>query len=76
LIGEKGGVGTLTRGSVVFSNSFLTLGTAELILRSRLAVSGLLPYEQWRFPVLSPTGQSNFTASLQLTFYPNWRLEK
>lgn len=50
--------------------------SAELELRSSLAVSGLLQYEQSKFPVLSPTGQSNFTASLQLTLYPNWRLEK
>jgi hypothetical protein len=38
-----------------------------------LAVSGFFQYEQWKFPVLSPVGQSDVTASLQLTFYPHWR---
>jgi hypothetical protein len=51
-------------------------GRADLMLRSGLEVSGLLQYEQWNFPVLAPTGQSNFTASLQLTLYPNWRIRK
>src|ERR1700722_3552128 len=41
-----------------------------------LTVSGWLQYEQWRFPVLSPGGQSNVTASLQLTYYPHWRIGK
>jgi hypothetical protein len=49
---------------------------AELMLRPDLAVSGLLQYEQWKFPVLTPTGQSNVTASFQVTFYPNWRIRK
>ncbi|HEY6766472.1 MAG TPA: capsule assembly Wzi family protein [Candidatus Sulfotelmatobacter sp.] len=39
-----------------------------------LTVSGWLQYEQWRFPVLSPGGQSNVTASLQVTYYPRWRI--
>lgn len=41
-----------------------------------LTCSGLLQYEQWRFPVLSPGGQSNVTASLQITYYPKWRIRK
>lgn len=51
-------------------------GHAEFMLRPGLAVSGLVQYEQWKFPVLSPAGQSNFTASVQLTLYPNWRIRK
>ena len=39
-----------------------------------IAVSGLVQYEQWKFPVLSPTGQSDVNASFQLTFYPHWRI--
>jgi membrane-associated phospholipid phosphatase len=49
---------------------------SEFMVGRNVSVSGFLQGEQWKFPVLSPTGQSNFTASLQLTFYPNWRLEK
>jgi hypothetical protein len=41
-----------------------------------LTVSGLVQYEQWRFPVLSPGRQSNVTASLQITYYPKWRMGK
>jgi len=41
-----------------------------------LSLSGLLQYEQWKFPVLSPRGQSSVTASLQLTYYPKWRMGK
>jgi membrane-associated phospholipid phosphatase len=41
-----------------------------------LTFSGLLQYEQWKFPVLSESGQSNFTASVQLTYYPKWRVGK
>jgi len=51
-------------------------GHADFMLTSSLAVSGILQYEQWKFPVLSPTGQSNVTASVQLTLYPNWRTRK
>jgi hypothetical protein len=45
---------------------------AEFKIGPNVAVSGLFQYEQWKFPVLSPTGQSDVTASLQLTFYPHW----
>jgi len=41
-----------------------------------LTVSGFLQYERWQFPVLAARGQSNTTASLQLTYYPHWRLER
>jgi len=48
---------------------------SEFKVGPHVAVSGLVQYEQWRFPVLSPTGQSDVTASLQLTFYPHWRIQ-
>jgi hypothetical protein len=38
-----------------------------------LTVSGFLQYEQWQFPELDPRGQSNTTASVQVTYYPHWR---
>lgn len=49
---------------------------SEFMIRHGLSISGLLQQEQWKFPVLSPTGQSDFTASIQLTLYPNWRIRK
>lgn len=45
----------------------------ELMIGHSLGASGLVQYEQWRFPVLSPTRQSNLTTSLQLTYYPHRR---
>lgn len=51
-------------------------GTADFMLRRDLAISAVFQYEQWKFPVLSPAGQSNVTASVQLTLYPNWRIRK
>jgi hypothetical protein len=48
--------------------------TGNFMLSHTLAFSGLLQYEQWVFPVLSASRQSDVTASLQLTYYPKWRL--
>jgi hypothetical protein len=48
----------------------------EFMLGPNVSVSGFVQYEQWKFPVLSLTGQSDVTASLQCTFYPRWRLGK
>jgi hypothetical protein len=45
---------------------------SEFLLHQQVSVSGLIQYEQWRSPVLSPVTQSNVTASLQLTFYPHF----
>jgi hypothetical protein len=46
---------------------------SEFMIGPNVGVSGLFQYEQWKFPVLNPTGQSDVTASLQLTFYPHRR---
>jgi hypothetical protein len=46
----------------------------EFMIGPNVAISGFFQYEQWKFPVLSPTGQSDVTASLQLTFYPHWHV--
>ena len=48
----------------------------NFMLSHEIELSGLVQYEQWRFPVLSVTGQSDVTASLQLTFYPKLHLSK
>ncbi len=42
------------------------------MLSRNVALSGMFQYEQWKFPVLSSTPQSNVTASIQVTFYPKW----
>jgi hypothetical protein len=55
-------------------NDFSAKG--NLMLSPDLALSVLLQYEQWRFPILSPIGQSNVMASIQLVFYPKWRVRK
>jgi len=47
---------------------------ADLLIRPQLSLASSLQYEQWDFPLLSPTRNSNFTASLQLTYWPKWRI--
>lgn len=49
---------------------------SDVMIRPGVAFSGLLQYEEWRFPVLSTVRQNDFAASLQLTFYPHWELRK
>jgi hypothetical protein len=49
---------------------------SDFMVRPGIALSGLLQYEEWRFPVLSPSGQTDFTTSIQLTFYPHWEFKK
>ena len=46
---------------------------SEFMIGPSVSVSGLFQYEQWKFPTLSTTGQSDVTASLQVTFYPHWK---
>jgi hypothetical protein len=45
----------------------------EFMVGPNVSVSGLLQYEQWRFPVLSSTRQSDVTTSIEFKFYPRWR---
>jgi hypothetical protein len=47
---------------------------AEFMLGSKVGLSSFLQYEQWRFPVVSTARQADVTASVQLTYYPKWRL--
>ncbi|HEY6249856.1 MAG TPA: capsule assembly Wzi family protein, partial [Candidatus Angelobacter sp.] len=42
-------------------------------LRPQLSFKSMLQYEWWNFPLLSSGKQSNFTASLELTYWPHWR---
>jgi len=50
--------------------------SGDFRLSHQWALSGLVQYEQWRFPVLASARQSNVTASLQLTYYPKWKISK
>jgi len=43
---------------------------------SDFSLQGLIQYETWNFPVLAPIPKTNVTASLQLTFYPKWSINK
>jgi len=47
---------------------------ANLLVRPEVSLAGSLQYEYWNFPLLSPTQNSNFTASLQVTYWPHWKL--
>jgi len=47
---------------------------AEFMLGHQFSLSGFVQYEQWKFPVLSSTPQSDVTVAAQLTFYPHWQL--
>ena len=38
--------------------------------------TGVVQYEQWNFPVLRSTAQSDVSASVQLTFHPNLQFHK
>lgn len=46
----------------------------KLRIRPSLELSGLLQYEKWDYPVLSSTRQSNFAASVQVSYYPGKKL--
>jgi len=44
----------------------------DFMLSSQIALSGLVQYEQWKFPVLSANHERDVTTSIGLTFYPRW----
>ncbi len=48
---------------------------AGLWLGRELSVSASLQYEKWDFPVLRPGPASNFSSSVQLTYWPRWRFQ-
>jgi hypothetical protein len=48
---------------------------ADWSFNSGLSLSSFLQYEWWNFPLLTAgKKQNNFTASVQLTYWPHWRL--
>jgi hypothetical protein len=48
--------------------------SANFWLRDDLSVSASVQYERWLYPIITPGAQTNFTSSLQLTFWPqSWK---
>jgi capsule assembly protein Wzi/PAP2 superfamily protein len=47
---------------------------AGIWLGRELSISASLQYEKWDFPVLRPGPTSNFTSSIQFTYWPRWRV--
>jgi hypothetical protein len=52
------------------------LFAANAILRVKkdLELNALAQYERWTVPVLAPGRQSDFTTSVQMTWYPHLRV--
>ncbi len=48
--------------------------SGSFTLSHQVRFSGSLQYEQWWFPALSASRQSDVTASIQLTYYPKLRI--
>jgi hypothetical protein len=48
---------------------------ATFNLKSDLDVSGSVQYEGWRFPLLSIIPQTDVATSIQLTYWPKWKLK-
>ena len=42
----------------------------DFLVRSSFSLSAVVQYEDWTFPVIAPTRQSNVACSVQLTFWP------
>jgi len=47
---------------------------ASFWLGRALSISAALQYEKWSYPVLRPGPTSNFATSVQLTYWPRWRV--
>lgn len=58
--------GTLTDGGV----------SADFWIGSHVSLSGAVQYEEWNFPVLAASRQTDVTTSVQFTFWPKLRRDK
>jgi membrane-associated phospholipid phosphatase len=47
---------------------------ADWLLGRDVSLSAKLQYERWKFPILNAREQTNVTASVQVTFWPRWRI--
>ena len=50
--------------------------SSNFMLSHQVAFSATVQYEQWRFPVISSSRQTDVTASVQLTLFPKGRLAR
>ena len=48
----------------------------DLMFHGNTGLSGSVQYEGWQFPVLKPGRRANVTATVQLSFWPNWRTKE
>jgi hypothetical protein len=48
--------------------------TSHYMIRPDICLSTFVQFEAWKFPLLSPVGQTNVSASFQLEYSPKWRL--
>jgi hypothetical protein len=48
---------------------------SEWSLSHGVSLSSFLQYERWTWPVLATGKQSNFAASVQVTYWPHWRMK-
>jgi hypothetical protein len=46
------------------------------MLTREWSVSGFVQQENWHFPLLSQTAKSDVAVSLQLTFWPRWKIKQ
>ena len=44
---------------------------ADIALNKNWGLSGIVQYERWHFPALSPTAKSDVVSSIELTFWPS-----
>ncbi|HLJ86029.1 MAG TPA: capsule assembly Wzi family protein [Candidatus Angelobacter sp.] len=49
---------------------------AEWAFNPAISLLSTVQYERWNFPLLAANRQNNLTASLQLTYSPQWRLDR
>jgi hypothetical protein len=49
---------------------------ADMMLTREWSVSGFVQQENWHFPLLSQTAKSDVAVSLQLTFWPHWKIKR
>jgi hypothetical protein len=47
---------------------------SQFVIARDLSISGSIQYEQWNFPAMNQTKQSDVTASLNLAFCPRWKI--
>lgn len=67
---QKVGQGYLPGGGTINDGGV----KASFWVRRDLSLSAFLQYEKWDFPILQPGHTTDFTTSVQLTYWPRWRL--